>query len=163
VARQAKGHANAVAATDEEPETGKEAGHDAGVAVLGDAGSAREPLAGTVVPAADEDAAPCVPFAGARVDVGNMVGRCATVATGPLIVTDVWTTGTCANDLFVGAGVPGRPRWAVSSIAPAALSVHGANLPVAEGESMFVAQAAPSLQALRHDLKCAVTWAGMRR
>jgi hypothetical protein len=163
VPHKARGHAKPVAATDDEPATGQEASTDGGLTVTNDGGPAAEPLAGTTVPSVDEDAVPCVPFAGTRVDVGNVVGRCATVATGPLVVTDVWTTGTCANDLFVGAGVPGRPRWAISSAASAPLSVHGANLPVADGESLFVAQAAPSLQALRHDLRCAVTWAALRR
>jgi hypothetical protein len=176
VAHRTKGHANvvaAVAATDEPSEPHKEADQPSSVGVVAEVTPVREPpstppprlmtssRAGTVVPASEESAVPCVPFADARVDVSNVVGRCATVATGPLIVTDIWTTGTCANDLFIGTGVPGRPRWAVSSIAPTPLNIHGASLPVAEGESLFVAQAALSVPALRHDLRCAVTWAGM--
>ncbi len=113
------------------------------------------------VPSGDIKATPCVPFGDTNIDVADMTARCLVVAKGPMVLTDVQTTGICVNDLLIGAGDPANPRWALVSAATAApLSIHGANFAVLDKEGLFVAQTAPTAAALRGDLHCAITWSG---
>jgi hypothetical protein len=119
----------------------------------------REPtvLTGMVRPASDAIATPC--------DLGPMAsdaGKCkkARALIGPLVVTNIYASGGCPDELFVWAGPAAKPHWIIANLQNATLNVTGA-LKVDENEELVIgARASGSVP--KSDPKCAVVWSGSR-
>jgi hypothetical protein len=108
---------------------------------------------GTTVPIAETGALPC--------QVGAPIGAtmlCLTVAVGPLILTDLHTGGECRSELFVLAGAPEAPRWALALPAHSPVHVTGARLYARVTEPIAIAVPVSP----RADARCAVTWSGAK-
>jgi hypothetical protein len=106
--------------------------------------------AGSVVPAAEPDRRKCGLLLDANLDEEAGVATCVTVATGPLVVTDIQTSGGCPDTLVVGAGTSVGPTWFLLALPGALFGVHGASYPVRPGQGLFAAQmAGADARALR--------------
>ena len=140
--------------------------------------TAIELRAGSVVPAAEPDRRRCGLLLDANLDEEAGVATCVTAAVGPLVVTDIQTSGGCPDTLVIGAGTPVGPTWFLLALPGAPFGVHGAAYPVKPGQGLFAAQMAtgpdaraphPNVAAatastaetarLRRDSRCAITWA----
>jgi hypothetical protein len=117
----------------------------------------RDPEGGTVVPAVENGAEAC--------QIGTFVstlsptpGVCIKAVTGPVIVTDLHTSGACQSDLFILGGSTEGARWLMLSPAKTPLHVTGGRLLVRPNESLTVGIATKT----HADVRCAVTWSGER-
>jgi len=108
---------------------------------------------------AAQDSHACAPYEDEPFTSDVGAARCATLANGPVALTDVQTSGACADTLVVGAGDPAKPRWWLAGAPSSILAVHGAHYSVDEGEVLFVAQGGAKLATLASGPTCAVTWA----
>lgn len=79
------------------------------------------------------------------------------IGVGPMIVTNLYSSGGCRDELFVVAGRFEQPQWFVLSQPGAALNVAG-QLVVDDGEELSVG-ARSTKDALHTDVHCSVTWA----
>jgi hypothetical protein len=113
---------------------------------------------GTVIPADAEGATQCTLSSYAA--PGRMVGYCAKIARGPLVVTELHGPGTCKADLYALGGTLSKPVWI--ALMPKGLPVHitGASLAVPVGGDLVVGVLGASEASIGHDLSCSVTWSG---
>lgn len=113
---------------------------------------------GMARPASDPKASACDATAPAQGDSK----QCKTVRVflGPLVVTNVFASGGCPDELFVMAGRSERPHWVLRALPSAPLNVAG-QFVVEEGEELFVfARSAGT--SLEDDARCSVVWSGFR-
>jgi hypothetical protein len=120
-------------------------------------GRVRSLQAGVTRPGSEPSAQPC--DSGLLGDDATKCKR-VRVLSGPFVVTNVHTTGGCADELLVFAGQPEKPHWILGAAANAPLNV-GGGFVVDGAEDLHVAARA-SGAALKSDAKCFVTWAGYR-
>lgn len=115
--------------------------------------------ASSVVPITEPSQHKCGLFADKSFDPEPGVGACVDVGHGPMLLTDVQTTGACRNALIIGAGSSAAPTWFLLAAPGSVLSVHGASMPVKLGETLYVAQVVAAGADAERDARCAVTWA----
>jgi hypothetical protein len=111
--------------------------------------------AGTERPATDPRAAICGGIFGADPKCGRV-----RVFVGPLVVTNAYTSGGCADELFLTAGRLEKPHWILLNPAGAAMNVSGQFI-LEDGEELFAGVRA-SAATPKDDVKCAITWSGFR-
>ncbi len=87
----------------------------------------------SVLAAADARARPCALFSDMPWDPTVVSARCVEIMTGPATLTDAQVTATCPNTVGIGAGDPQKPHWILFAGPSAALAVHGAHYPIADG------------------------------
>ena len=112
---------------------------------------------GVTLAGADAKAVPCEP---GLVASGAAVCKRVRVAVGPLVVTNVYASGQCPDEVFVLAGRMARPQWLLLAPSRAPLNVTG-RFVVDDGEELVAGTRASSSEMAR-DVTCAVTWAGYR-
>lgn len=136
------------------PTTAK--GASSGVARAGQAATPpeHERLRTYTVPGGlDERAADCGP---GPLATGAQVCKRTRVGIGPMIVTNIYASGGCPDELFVASGQ--RPQWFVMAPASGPMNVSG-KLVVDEGEELFVGVRS-GRDGPKADVRCAVTWSG---
>ena len=111
--------------------------------------------AGAERPAAAEHASAC----------GGIFGsdpKCTMtkVMTGPLVVTNAYTSGGCPDELFLAAGHLDKPHWLLLRVARAPMNVSGQFI-LEEGEELYAGVRATD-KAAKDDPKCTITWSGFR-
>ncbi len=87
---------------------------------------------------------------------------CALVLDGPLLVTDLQTSGSCPHGIMIFSGEPERPRWFVNVPASYRLEMHGASLAVQAGSPLRVAALVDAATPPTSSPGCAVTWSARR-
>lgn len=114
----------------------------------------------TATPGADTNPRACPPALSTALGAGacNLTRQ----YIGPLVVTDLYTTGDCPDDLFVLSGQPEEPRWLMLSRASGPLALHNAQLVVPADEPLFVGARSRTGSPLQRDSRCSVTWSGWR-
>jgi len=112
--------------------------------------------AGSVVPAVALDAHKCDLLFNTKPGPEPGTAWCVVLGTGPLVVTDMQTSGGCSNTLVLGAGTPVAPTWFLLALPGAPFAVHGASYQVKSAQPLFAAQI--STGEPRHDSRCAITW-----
>lgn len=95
----------------------------------------------------------CEPFG--RAHGTFMSSTCLKLGVGPLVVSDVIATGSCAFELSLLSGNVDAPAWAIVVSPKERLATHGARLFVAPYEELVVALRTTS--ALPRDASCGLT------
>lgn len=117
---------------------------------------------GSMLAVASPKRTECTPFGVRALGAWKMRAICSVVTDGPVLVTDIETSGTCPDELFVlvtrDAEELDHPRWFVLAPSSTRLSLHGAAFAVRADEHLVVGAAAPD-GALKLDPHCAITWA----
>jgi hypothetical protein len=109
--------------------------------------------AGMVNPVADARSVPCDP----SMSDAKTCGR-VPVLVGPFVVTNLYTSGGCSEDLFV-TSADSKAQWTMLAVAGDRMNVSG-RFPVEEGQSLYVG--AKGNAPAKNDLRCAVVWSGFR-
>jgi hypothetical protein len=92
---------------------------------------------GVAIPSSNRRARDCAaPF-------GDSPSKCLTVATGPVVLTDVHASPECEASAFVALGDDGgnldsSQLWAIAGSERAPLMMHGARLSVAEDQTLII-------------------------
>jgi hypothetical protein len=109
------------------------------------------------------------PFAdGKKVDCNGPLavarggGGCSRVSvlTGPFVVTDLYAPGGCGDDLFVAVDGLESSGWVIFNTAFQSLNMHGVELVVSSGESLYVGARTEKASLRSEPLRCSVTLSG---
>jgi hypothetical protein len=109
--------------------------------------------AGMVNPAADAHALPCDP----AMSDAKTCGR-VRVLLGPFVLTNLYTSGGCSEDLFV-TSADSKAMWTMLANAGDRMNMMG-HFPIDEGQWLYVG--AKGNAPAKNDLRCAVVWSGFR-
>jgi hypothetical protein len=80
------------------------------------------------------------------------------VLLGPFVLTNVYTSGGCSEDLFI-TSADSKAQWTMLAVAGDRMNVTG-HFPVEEGQSLYVG--AKGNAPAKNDLHCAIVWSGFR-
>jgi hypothetical protein len=127
------------------------------VALAPPSDSAENLRSGVSAAGADPRAMPC-----GEGPIAGDVALCKKVrlAVGPLVVTNVYASGGCPDELFVMAGTSDRPQWVLLAPSSGLMNVSG-RFVVDDGIEL-VAGTRSGEGGPRADVRCMITWAGYR-
>jgi hypothetical protein len=118
---------------------------------------------GMVEPGDDPHAAPCE--SGLLTSDGRPCSR-VRLFVGPLVVTNVFTSGGCPDELFVASGALDDPHWLLLVLPNDRANISG-QFVVEDGEELYAgvrpAASPGAAEAPAHtDLRCSVVWSGYK-